>query len=139
MKATQPKPNDLKSMMDAARASHAFKAETAIMEFTEEISRMMEERKISKTQLAQRLGASPAYITKILRGTSNFTLDSMVKIATALGCNYRSHLQREESACDWIDFSREEPVRAGYFSSSQFTPVALEPNRPRKPEPIPAC
>jgi transcriptional regulator with XRE-family HTH domain len=36
--------------------------------------------------LAEKIGSSPAYVTKILRGETNFTLDSMVKIATALGC-----------------------------------------------------
>ncbi|MGL4398710.1 MAG: helix-turn-helix domain-containing protein, partial [Luteolibacter sp.] len=39
-----------------------------------------------RTALADKIGSSPAYITKILRGETNFTLDSMVKIATALGC-----------------------------------------------------
>jgi transcriptional regulator with XRE-family HTH domain len=46
---------------------------------------MMEANEISRSELARRLGVSPAYITKVLRGNINFTLDSMVRLARAAG------------------------------------------------------
>jgi transcriptional regulator with XRE-family HTH domain len=52
--------------------------------FTEEVLAVMERRGISRSELARRLGASPAYVTKILRGDANFTLASMAKLAAAL-------------------------------------------------------
>ena len=55
------------------------------LEFMEELAREMKHLNVSRTELARRVGVSPAYITKILRGDSNFTLQSMVKLAFALG------------------------------------------------------
>ncbi|NLF62494.1 MAG: helix-turn-helix transcriptional regulator [Lentisphaerae bacterium] len=54
------------------------------IEFTEQMLAQMDALSISRKDLAQRLGVSPAYITKILRGSTNFTLKSMVGIARAL-------------------------------------------------------
>lgn len=52
---------------------------------TEALCQRMEEADISRSELARRLGTSPAYVTKILRGTANFTLASLVKLARAVG------------------------------------------------------
>jgi transcriptional regulator with XRE-family HTH domain len=46
----------------------------------------MKARGLTRSTLAGMIGTSPAYITKILRGDTNFTLDTMVKIAHALDC-----------------------------------------------------
>ena len=54
------------------------------IEFTEQMLAQMDALSISRKDLAQRLGVSPAYITKILHGSTNFTLKSMVGIARAL-------------------------------------------------------
>ena len=40
---------------------------------------------ITKTELARRMGTSPAYVTKILRGDVNFTLETLIRITRALG------------------------------------------------------
>jgi transcriptional regulator with XRE-family HTH domain len=41
---------------------------------------------MSNVELARRLGKSRAYVTKVLRGTTNFTLESLVRIGRALSC-----------------------------------------------------
>ncbi len=56
----------------------------AILEFTENLVREMDHQGITRTELARRLGATPAYVTKILRGKVNFTLATMVRLARAL-------------------------------------------------------
>lgn len=76
----------LKTKADQARGTHAYRAEGASIRFTEDLVALMETSGLTRTALAEKIGSSPAYITKILRGETNFTLDSMVKIATALGC-----------------------------------------------------
>lgn len=58
--------------------------EGTIVGFTEELSRAMAEGDVSRSELARRIGASPAYITKVLRGNANLTLASMVKLSRAL-------------------------------------------------------
>lgn len=62
-----------------------FWAEDAKTDFTEEIVRLMKEQSVNKKELAQRLGTSQSYITKILNENVNFTVESMSKIACALG------------------------------------------------------
>ena len=77
---------NLKAAAEAARQTHAYRAEGASIQFTEELVARMKASGINRSALAEKIGTSPAYVTKILRGDTNFTLDSMVKIADALGC-----------------------------------------------------
>jgi transcriptional regulator with XRE-family HTH domain len=82
----KPRLTALKAQAEAARQSHAYQAEGTSIRFTEDLVALMKSRGLTRTALAEKIGTSPAYVTKILRGDTNFTLDSMVKIATALGC-----------------------------------------------------
>lgn len=42
---------------------------------------------MSRAELARRLGTSQAYVTKILRGSVNFTLETMILLARALNAD----------------------------------------------------
>lgn len=53
--------------------------------FAISINNMMVEKNITKTDLAKKIGVSKAYITKVLRGEANFTVETMVKFSMALG------------------------------------------------------
>lgn len=44
----------------------------------------MEEDKITQQQLADRMGCSQQYISKVLRGHENLSIETMYKIETAL-------------------------------------------------------
>jgi transcriptional regulator with XRE-family HTH domain len=63
-----------------------------IHDFTEELVKRMEKARITRAELARRLGSSPAYVTKILRGNGNFTLTTMVRLARAVGMEVRLDL-----------------------------------------------
>jgi transcriptional regulator with XRE-family HTH domain len=63
-----------------------------ILEFTESVVREMARQKLTRTALAERLGATPAYVTKILRGKVNFTLATMVRLSHALGTDLHVRL-----------------------------------------------
>lgn len=75
-----------------ARTSDTYWVEEAILDFTEEIARLLNEGNLTRKELAERLGTSKAYVTKILRGSANFTIESMVKIGRALGCKMQIEL-----------------------------------------------
>lgn len=66
-----------------------FLTELAILEFTESVCKVMEERDISRSALAESLGVTKANVSKMLRGDTNFTLKSMVRVALALGAELR--------------------------------------------------
>lgn len=78
--------NELKRLLEEDQDSLEYKLEGALIEFTEGIVKRMKELKLSRVQLAEQLGVSKAMVTKILKGSTNFTLKSMVNIATALDC-----------------------------------------------------
>lgn len=62
-----------------------YHVEAAKIDIAEEIYVAMETQDITRAELARRLGRSRQYVTKILRGSANFTLESLVKISLALG------------------------------------------------------
>jgi transcriptional regulator with XRE-family HTH domain len=74
-----------------------------IAELTEDICRLMEEKQISRAELARRLGTSRAYVTKLLDGNANFTLATMVKLAMALDGALHLHIADRRAATRWYD------------------------------------
>ena len=94
---------DFNELFEGVEESLAYKTEAAVLEFTEELVSRMKDRHISRADLARKIGCSPAYVTKILRGSTNFTLETMVKIADVLGCKVRTHLQADGMHTRWFD------------------------------------
>jgi DNA-binding phage protein len=62
-----------------------FVAETMAMKFAERALQLMEERGISRSQLASRMGVSRAYVTRIFDSPPNLTLRSIAAVSLALG------------------------------------------------------
>ena len=89
---------DFKSLFAEAEKSLAYWVEGAVLDFTSDMLKAMETQGVSRSELARRIDASPAYVTKILRGSTNFTLESMVKVAMALDCEFKPHLKLKATA-----------------------------------------
>ena len=98
-----------KDLFEEARQHGDYWTEGLILEFIEELSRWMNERKISRSALAAKIGHSPAYITKVLRGDANFTAATMTKLARAVGAEVRVHLAPAGSRTAWYDQHVSEP------------------------------
>lgn len=97
---------DFKSLFADARKDPAYWLEGAVLSFTEDMLKIMDDQGMSRSELARRIGTSPAYITKILRGSTNFTFESVVKIAMALECEFKPQLKPKVAAVrtsDWLD------------------------------------
>lgn len=78
----------------------------AIHDFTLAIERRMIELGISRSALAEKLGVSRARVTQLLRGETNFTIESMVNLAVAVeGAVHISveDMECRESEIDWFD------------------------------------
>lgn len=88
----------LKPLLTKTRESLAYETEGAKLEFTEQIVALMHDAGITKSALAERLNVAPAYVTKVLQGTTNFTLESMIKIARSLGADLHIELKSAKSA-----------------------------------------
>src|SRR3990172_3535844 len=86
----------LNALREQIEQEDGFWAEVQILNFTESVFEQMQRRGISQAELARRLGKSEAYVSKILRGTANFTLKSMDKIARALECSFDPTLRPKQ-------------------------------------------
>lgn len=58
--------------------------ERLIIEVTEAIATLLQEQEVSRSELARRIGTSPAFVTKLLRGNNNFTLRTLSDVFFAL-------------------------------------------------------
>ena len=76
------------SFLERSRETDAYWAEKAILEFTEKAIDQMEANRISRSELAKRLGKKPAFVTKLLRGDNNFTFDTACRICRALDMEF---------------------------------------------------
>src|SRR5271165_4244440 len=96
-------PKSFTQIFAEAQKHLAYPVEGAILEFTEELCRLMEKQGVTKTELARHLQCQPAYVTKLLSGQNNFTLETMVKVARALESEVKIHLQEPGFRSDWSD------------------------------------
>jgi transcriptional regulator with XRE-family HTH domain len=97
---------------ERAEASPDYWHEIPVVEFTEDLWRLMEEKQVSRAELARRIGTSRAYITKLLGGDANFTLMTMVKLAMALDGAVHVHIADREAHVRWRDEMPGEPTRS---------------------------
>lgn len=103
-----------KVLFATARKRFEYFLEGAIIGFTEDVVARMSTLKLSKSDLASRLRCKPSYITKVLRGSTNFTLASMVKIGIALDSEVEVRLRPKTVDEDWSGVlqSTHSPRRA---------------------------
>jgi transcriptional regulator with XRE-family HTH domain len=70
----------IEALKGSESGRRALERERLLLETTEAISSLMDHQGLNKAQLAEKLGRSPAFVTKILRGTNNFTLSTLVDV-----------------------------------------------------------
>ena len=75
----------LKAFVDEAKQSDAYWVESAKLEFALALEQQRRAAGLSYADLAKKMGTSAAYISKVFRGETNLTIESMVKLARATG------------------------------------------------------
>lgn len=71
-------------ILDSYKDDFEFRFEALVFELTEQISKKIKDSKMSRKKLAEKLNVSPAAVSKILNGNSNFTLRTLLAMADAL-------------------------------------------------------
>ncbi len=84
-----------------------FMREIPMNEFAIELGRRMKARGVTRADLARRLGTSQAYVTKVLGGTTNFTIETMAKLAMALDGTLHLHISDSHVTTRWADDDQE--------------------------------
>ncbi len=72
-------------LMEDPKFREAFAIESAVAGAAELIAKSMDERGLSKSDLAKRLGKSRSWVTQLLSGESNVTIRTLAQVLHFLG------------------------------------------------------
>lgn len=99
-------------LLQRAESTDAYQVDRLKVEISERIYNAMKQQNVTNAELARRLGKSRAYVTKLLRGTTNFTIESLVKIGRALSCEIEFELLTKAPKAKALS-TRHSPKRFG--------------------------
>lgn len=109
-------------LLEQAKQGTAYWVSRAIESFTEDLFVHMKTQGVTKAELARRLGKTPAYVTKILRGRSNFTIESMVTLARALDAEVEIRVTETYKNAHYVHIEATNSI-------PQRAPIVLFPQR----------
>ena len=75
-----------------------FNQESLILEVTEVLCRYMDQKNISRSDLANKMGRSKGFVSQLLGGSRNLTLRTLADVAGALGCGLSIQLVDKDAA-----------------------------------------
>ena len=85
-----------------AKKNSAYYEEDLLVTVAERIISEMKKQGVSRSELARRMDVSPSYITKILRGHANLSLETLAKIAFHLELKWECLLVQQECSVNLI-------------------------------------
>lgn len=117
-------------------SSEEFHNEGAKLEFALELKRMMEEAAIKSADLAARLKVSAPMISKLLRGDTNVTIETMVKASRAVGGRLFLKIARDGCDARFIEVARSTPklFQIAKDNRARFAAVAQRASAPAHAE-----
>ena len=71
-------------------------AEAIKLDFAISIDRALKDSNLSRKAFAEKLQTSPAWVTKVLRGDVNLTIESMEKLCKAIGLNLEINVTKKK-------------------------------------------
>jgi len=112
--------SDLGKWFDQAFAgaenTFEFRLEEKLLEFTEDVCRLMAQKGISRSELAKRLGKNKSYITRIFNVPSNLTFATMLQLADAVDVSLEIKLAPTTSS----------PVEVPARETNRVAPAVLQ-------------
>lgn len=83
------------ALMARLAATPEGEAEHVAVGFLAQVNARMQVQGMSNAELARRMSTSPAYITRLFRGSANLSVQTMVKLAQAVGGSLRVELTEQ--------------------------------------------
>lgn len=81
-------------------------AELLHLKFVSVIEELMEKERMSRTELAERLGTSNGYITQLFTGDKLFNIKTLAKLQQALDLNFKIEAERKRPNFVMVNNSR---------------------------------
>lgn len=85
------------------KKTDAYWVESAKLDFAIKLEKQIRLAGLSYATLAQKLGTSAAYISKVFRGDTNMTIESMVKLSRATGARLNIEILNETAVAQRWD------------------------------------
>ncbi len=121
--------------LEESRQSPEYATEGAKLDFAVALERRMQHLNLSRSDLARKLGTSPAAITMTLRGDANLSIERMVKLVYALDARLHLHIAPLESRVRWLEVHdskskvlQQQLNSAQAWAQQQQTGTRHEPN-----------
>lgn len=92
-----------KSLKEKIRKSESYWVEKAKLDFTSALFSQMKLKGITKAALARKLELSAPYISKVMAGDENLTIESMVKFSRAVDGQLHIHISDRHNRVNWIE------------------------------------
>lgn len=73
------------------------------LDFATSLERAIAHADITRSDLARALEKSPAWVTKVLRGDENLTIETMCKLAEAIAHEVHIHMAPKDAAVRWFE------------------------------------
>jgi len=123
-----------KDLLDKAKDSSDYWSEIFTLELIEDLYNLMSKKNISQKKLADLLGNSEAYISRVLNGYENLSINSIAKITHALDAVPHIHVAPKDHVVEWIERPSytETVVLEGWgdsILSTGYTQVSVKPRR----------
>ena len=100
-------------LSDRLKKDGRLQIDQAKLEISEQVFQLMEDQDVTEAELARRLGSSRAYVNKVLQGSTNFTIESLVKLGIALNCELKLGFEKTRKTSDAeadIKIIHEKPI-----------------------------
>jgi len=97
------KSSAIQEFVDMAHQQDIYWVERAKIDFAISLEDQRKKMGMSLKAIAQKIGTSAAYISKVFRGDTNFTIETMVKLARSTGAKLEIKVVGEEKQVDaWL-------------------------------------
>jgi transcriptional regulator with XRE-family HTH domain len=93
--------NTLTDWLSTEERRMQFAEEALIVDVAEQIWSAMTTAKVTKSEIAQKLGKSKALVSQLLNGSRNLTLRSLADIAFTLGYRVDVSLNKVQAVNEW--------------------------------------
>lgn len=107
------KPTELQKLISELPFDPASEAEFKGLMFVEELLNLMKDQGINRTQLGERMGVGSPRVTAMLNGSSNFTLETLIRAGRAVGATLEQTLVPAGMKGRWV-MIREDHIHSAF-------------------------
>lgn len=103
--------NQEQTQVEKARERDSYWVERVKLDFAIKLNKLRIKKEVSAAELARKLRKSPPYISRILKGDENLTIESMVKLSRSVGGSLKIEITDDSIANEsWAKYFKNDSV-----------------------------